>query len=122
MLMNSNMENSYVEAKLKLIKLAVEASKNLTTFALLEEIVDLHGQFCYSLDELQKYNNDILILKCQLLHKKLAEHNTDLVDYGLTERKIAYFKETIDDFRIIALQKEAVAENLITEKIYIQPE
>lgn len=104
MLMNSNLQDSYAETKLKLIKLAVEASKNLTTFALLEEIIDLHGQFCYSEAELLKYNNDILILKCHLVNKKLAEHLSDLSDYGITERKILYFEQTIEDFSMVAAQ------------------
>ena len=119
MLMNSNLQNSYVETKLKLIKLAVEASKNLTTFALLEEIIDLQGQFCFSEAELQKYNNEILVLKCQMLFKKLTEHTADLLDYGITDRKLMQLKQTIEDFGVIALQRDAEAEDLVTEKIII---
>jgi hypothetical protein len=88
-----------VETKLKLIKLAVEASNNLTTFALLEEIVELQGQFCYSETELHRYTNDILILKCQLLYKKLTEHLRDLADYGISDRKLMQMKQTIEDFQ-----------------------
>lgn len=117
--MNSNVQDSYVETKLKLIKLAVEASKNLTTFALLEEIIDLQGQFCYSEAELLKYNNEILILKCQLLFKKLTEHTADLLDYGITDRKLMHFKETIENFGVIALQRVAEAEDMVTAKVII---
>jgi hypothetical protein len=105
-----------VETKLKLIKLAVESSKNLTTFALLEEINDLHGQFCYSEAELHKYNNEVLVMKCLLLFKKLTEHRTDLLDYGINESKLMQFKETIEDLRVIALQEIAETENLVVEK------
>lgn len=118
MLINSS-PDSYVETKLKLIKLAVEASNNITTFALLEEIVELQGQFCYSETELQRYTNDILILKCQLLYKKLTEHLRDLSDYGITERKLMQFQQTIDDFQTISTQQISSPE-IIPEKAVVQ--
>lgn len=118
MLMSSNPQDSYVETKLRLIKLAVEACKNLTTFSLLEEIVELQGQFCYSEAELQKYNNDILILKCQLLFKKLSEHTSDLVDYGITDKKLNQMKQTIDEFRIIT-QNITEAQEFVTDPLTI---
>jgi hypothetical protein len=109
--MNSSIEDSYVETKLKLIKLAVEASKSITTFALLEEIVDLQGQFCFTEMELQRYNNDILILKCQLLYKKITEHTADLVDYNITDRKLMQLQQTIDDFQLISTQCTSSAQD-----------
>ena len=120
MLINSNLEDSYVETKLKLIKLVVEASKNLTTFALLEEMIELQGQFCYSDVELQRYNYDILILKCQLLYKKLLEHTSDLIDYGITDRKLMQLKQTIEDFQVISTQHKASFPELSEKKIAVQ--
>jgi hypothetical protein len=120
MLMNSNIHDSYVETKLKLIKIAVEASNNLTTFALLEEIIDLQGQFCYSEMELQKYNHDILVLKCQLLYKKLLEHISDLVDYGITDRKLMQLKQYIEDFREISSQHLSISVDFIPEIVVPQ--
>lgn len=119
MLMNSNIQDSYVETKLKLIKMTVEASKNLTTFALLEEIIDLQGQFCYSEMELQRYNNDILALKCQLLYKKLTEYVSDLADYGITDRKLMQLKQHIEDFREISSQHAGLSEEYIPENIVV---
>lgn len=108
----STIQDSYVEVKLKLIKLAVEASKNITTFSLLEEMTELQGQFCYSDNELHRYNNDILVLKCYLLHKKLAEHITDLADYGITERKLVQMEQTIEDFKNISGQHTAMLQEI----------
>ena len=119
MLINSN-PDSYVETKLKLIKLAVEASNNLTTFALLEEIVELQGQFCYSETELQRYSNDILILKCQLLYRKLTEHGRDLADYGITDRKLMQIKQTIEEFHTVSSQQTSSSPELSPEKVMIQ--
>jgi hypothetical protein len=113
----STIQDSYVEVKLKLIKLAVEASKNITTFSLLEEMTDLQGQFCYSDSELLRYNNDILVLKCYLLQKKLAEHINDLADYGITERKLAQLEQTIEDFKIISAQHTSFLQEIIPENI-----
>lgn len=106
-----------MELKLKLIKLAVEASKNITTFALLEEMIELQGQFCYSENELHRYNNDILVLKCILLCKKLKEHLTDLADYGITERKLMQLEQIIEDFKIVASQHAALLQELSEEPI-----
>jgi hypothetical protein len=111
----SHIQDSYVELKLKLIKLAVEASKNVTTFALLEEMAELHGQFCYSENELHSYNNDTLILKCYLLNKKLTEYLTDLADYGITDRKQIQLEQTIEDFRIISGQHTAMMQEINQE-------
>jgi hypothetical protein len=119
MLVNcSDNSDTFVEARLNLIKFAVELSKRLTTFALLEEIIELQGQFCYSEAELQKYDNNILILKCQLLYKKLAEHSIDLADYEITESKLAYFKRTIESLEYILHQESSCTERL-PEKLVI---
>lgn len=120
MLINSNYEDSYVEIKRKLIKMAVEASNNVTTFSLLEEIVELQGQFCYSEVELQRYNNDILILKCQLLYKKITEHTSDLIDYGITDRKLMLLKQTIEDFQDVSSQHKAPSPEYIPNKAGVQ--
>lgn len=117
---NSNFEDSYVETKSRLIKLSVEASKNLTTFALLEEIVDLQGQFCYTEAELQRYNSYILVLKCQLLHKKLSEHTSDLMDYGINERKLSQLEQAIDDFKTVSRQQTASSHEFIPENSIIR--
>ena len=102
MLINcSDNSDSYVEAKLNLIKFAVELSKRLTTFALLEEITELQGQFCYSDAELEKYDPHVLILKCQLLYNILTEYSSDLADYEITESKLACFKRTIETFQFM---------------------
>lgn len=108
-----NHEDSYVETKRKLIKLAVDASNNVTTFSLLEELVELQGQFCYSEAELQKYTNDILILKCQLLLKKIIEHTSDLIDYGITDTDLMLLKQTIEDFQVISTQHKASSPDLL---------
>lgn len=117
MRINPSFDDSYVETKQKLIKLAVEASKNLTTFALLEEIIELQGQFCYSDNELQKYNHDMLTTKCQLLYKKLIEHTSDLVDYGITDRKLMQFRQAMEDFQTISTQNQACAHHGVPEII-----
>lgn len=97
MLMNSPDNSEFImEARLNLIKFAVELSKRLTTFLLLEELTELQGQFCYNDAELKKYDNNILILKCEQLYNILAEYSTDLADYEITESKLACFKKNIE--------------------------
>lgn len=120
MLINTHLQSSYAETKLKLIHLAVEASKNITTFALLEEIIELQGQFCYSETELQKYNNDTLILKCQLLFRKITEHLSDLMEYGFTDRKLMQLNQTIEDFQAISTQQKLACQDLIQNTFAIQ--
>ncbi len=100
-----------------MIKIAVEASNNLTTFALLEEIMDLQGQFCYSDAELLRYDNDILILKCQLLYKKLIEYASDLIDYGINDRKLMQLKQTIEDFQVLSAHNTSSSQEFLTEKV-----
>lgn len=122
MLINcSDNSDAYVEARLNLIKFAVELSKRLTTFALLEEITELQGQFCYSETELEKYDNNILINKCQLLYKKLGEHSSDLADYEITDSKLVYFQRTIEILENILHQASSSRETS-SEKVVIPQE
>lgn len=121
MLINhSDYPSSYVEKKLNLIRLAVKHSKKLTTFALLEEIIELQGQFCYTEAELQKYSNDILILKCQLLCKKLTEHTSDLIDYEITDKELLQFNQTIEEFQETAIHHSSSSQEIMSDKIAIQ--
>jgi hypothetical protein len=101
---NSNIKQAYQEVKSRLIKLTVEVSKSLTTFALLEEMVELQAQFCYSYSELQCNSDEVLMRKCYLLHNKLSELVNDLVDYNINKPKLNTLLQTIEDFNLISMQ------------------
>lgn len=116
----SALQNSLQELKSKLIGLAVEASKKFTTFTLVEEMVELQAQFCYSESELAKYNNEILVNKCQLLLKKLTEHVKDLSEYGISDRKLMLLKQTIEDFHTCSFQHTLATESFVNDQVVLK--
>lgn len=97
-------KTSYMETKRNLIKLTLEACRALTTFSLLEQIVELQGNFCYTEAELLRYDDAAFQSKCELLLKKLLEHRNDLIDYGITEGKLSSLNAAIAAFESISGQ------------------
>ena len=98
----------YHELREQLVKTALIFSRKITAFALLEELIDLQGMFCFSADELVLANDQDLIKKCGIIANKAEEFLKDLSDYNIDEQAVSSFQQTIDRLSVIVVSPAAL--------------
>ena len=101
--------NSYIYNALRddLIRNALSFCRKITTFAILEELSDLHASFCYSEQELSKSNDDKLLIISHHIINKLREFVYDMGEYGVNEESLNEFFKLIKRFQSV-IQEESV--------------
>jgi len=98
--------NQYSMLRNELAKTIILFSRKITAFALLEELTDLQGVFCYSCEELFLASDDKLLDLSKLILKKTQEYVADIVEYGINESSISNFQNTIDQFVALRMDKK----------------
>lgn len=98
---NTRYLNQYAHLKEALIISATTVSRNITAYALLEELTDVQGLFCYSIDELSFETDEKIMLKCQSLLLYISNHRLELVDYGIDGELENKFRDLTDQFKAI---------------------
>jgi hypothetical protein len=86
----------YHELRGQLVKTALIFSRKITAFALLEELIDLQGMFCFSADELVFANDSDLLKKCRLILHKAEEFFKDLEGYDIDQDAVSSFQQMIE--------------------------
>lgn len=76
----------------------VRFSRKITSYALLEELTELQGLFCYTYDELIMTSDEKLIEISNQILQKSTEYLTGIAEYGLSNDIILKFKESIAEF------------------------
>lgn len=110
--------NQYSLLRNELAKTILVFSRKITAFALLEELTDLQGIFCYSFEELFLATDDKLLEISQLILKKSQEYLAGIAEYSITDTSIHNFQKTIDQF--ILLRNDKKTSDLIAESTAIQ--
>jgi hypothetical protein len=105
--------NQYSLLRNELAKTILFFSRKITAFALLEELTDLQGVFCYSYEELFLAPDDKLLDISNLILKKTQEYLTGIAEYGIRDFTISDFQKTIDQF--LLLQNDKKTSDLIAE-------
>ena len=86
-------------------------SRKFIAFAVLEELIQIQGTFCYTYDELSLKTDKELISICCRLISSLQEYSHDLAEYGIDSDILNNFQDLSDKF---AFQ---VDKNLISKQI-----
>ena len=102
----------------ELAKTILLFSRKITAFALLEELTDLQGVFCYSYEELFLASDDKLLDISNLILKKTQEYLTGIAEYGISDFTISGFQKTIDQF--IPMRNDKKNSDLMAEDATVQ--
>ncbi len=106
---NSNLYNSLRE---EIIKYSLLFCRKITTFAMLEELSDLHASFCYSEQELSKANDDKLIIISHHIINKLREFVDDMAEYDVNDDSLNNFFELIKRFQSVIQKDTTVSQKI----------
>lgn len=84
---------------------AASLSRKFVAYALLEQITQIQGTFCFSYDELASKNNEELLRFSSNLLKSLKDYSCDLADYGIDDEIMLRFQNLISQFTCHVDQK-----------------
>lgn len=110
---SEKISNHYSLIRNELAKIIILFSRKITAFALLEELTELQGIFCYSYEELFLASDDKLLDISKIILRKTQEYIGDIVEYGINDSSISGFQNTIDQF--IALRADKKSSDLQAE-------
>ncbi len=99
--------NQYIQLRNELAKNIILFSRKIIAFAMLEELTDLQGLFCYSGEELLNANDDKLLDTSKLILRKTKEYVADIVEYGINDYSITNFQNIIDQFMSLRMDKKS---------------
>lgn len=105
----------YSFTRREIIQFTLSLSRKVTAFALLEEMVETQGTFCYMYDELANEEDSKLINQCKGLLQFVSAHQMDLIDYAVNSDTIVSYQSLIDRFKLM-IESKAIAEEL--EKLH----
>jgi hypothetical protein len=97
--------NDYAWLRNELAKTTVVFSRKITSFALLEELTDIQGLFCYSFEELFLYTDGRLLVTSRLVLAKTKEYLVNIREYGISHTAISNFQNIIDQFSSLTNDK-----------------
>jgi hypothetical protein len=106
---NSNLYNSLRD---DLIRNSLSFCRQITTFAMLEELSDLHASFCYSAQELSKANDDKLLIISHHIINKLREFVNDMGEYGINDESLNEFFKLIKRFQSAIQEDTTISQNI----------
>ncbi len=101
---SKNSEN-YSAVRNEIIQSTLSISRKVTAFALLEEMVDTQGTFCFIYNELVNESDSKLINQCKGLLHFISTYQTDLVDYGIDKDLILSYHSIVDRFQLLIENK-----------------
>jgi hypothetical protein len=96
-----NQNYNYNLLKEDLIKVALSVSRKVTAYALLEELMDVQGMFCYTYEELSREPDEKILIKCSNLLQFILKCKNELSDYGIDDQMNSHFRDLIDQFHYI---------------------
>lgn len=88
-----------------LIHTNVFVSRNIISFAMLEDMIELQG-LGFSAQELTEGSDQNLIKTSELLLLKSETFKSDLIDYGIDDEYIARFRDQLDRFKETVYNQE----------------
>jgi hypothetical protein len=106
--------NQYSLIRNSLAKSIMMFSRKITAFALLEELTDLQGLFCYSFEELFLASDEKILEISKLILRKTKEYIVDIAEYGINDASIVNFQSSIDQF--ISLRNDKIVSDQVSEE------
>src|SRR5512138_2641291 len=73
----------YSFTRIETIQFTLSLSRKVTAFALLEEMIETQGTFCYTYEELANEEDSKLIIQCKGMLQFVSAHQSDLIDYAV---------------------------------------
>ncbi|HEX2936123.1 MAG TPA: hypothetical protein VHO72_12290 [Bacteroidales bacterium] len=89
----------------EIIQFTLSLSRKVTAFALLEEMIETQGTFCYTCNELENEDDGKLIAQCKGMLQFIASHLDDLVDYDVDGDTVLAYHNLIDRFKLVIESK-----------------
>lgn len=93
---NRKTSESYCFIRDETIQFTLFLSRKVTSYALLEELTEAQGFFCFSYDQLVNETDQKLLALCKNLLQFITLHETDLMDYGIDKTSISSYRDLID--------------------------
>jgi hypothetical protein len=107
-IMEENLKTSenYSEIKEELIKVALSVSRKVTAYALLEELTDVQGLFCYTEEELTQDTDEKLLKNCKGILNFISNYRAELKEYGVDKVLENKLRDLTDQFLLIYENKK----------------
>lgn len=93
----------------EIIQFTLSLSRKVTAFALLEEMIETQGTFCYTYNELANEADSKLMDQCKGMLHFISTHQFDLSDYDVDNDTVLSYHRLIDRFKLVA-ESKAMAE------------
>lgn len=89
----------------EIIQFTLSLSRKVTAFALLEEMIETQGTFCYTCNELANEADSKLMDQCKGMLHFISTHLSDLSDYDVDNDTIRSYHRLIDRFKLVVESK-----------------
>jgi hypothetical protein len=93
---NRKVSENYCFIRDETIQFTLFLSRKITSYALLEELIEAQGLFCFSYDQLVNETDQKLLVLCKNLLQFISLHEPDLVDYGIDKTSISSYRDLLD--------------------------
>jgi hypothetical protein len=85
----------------EIMHFTLSLSRKVTAFALLEEMVETQGLFCFIYDELKNEDDRQLLAQSKSMLNFIATHLPDLADYSVDANSVLSYRALIDKFQSV---------------------
>lgn len=101
----SRNSEDYASVRNEIIQSTLLISRKVTAFALLEEMIEMQGTFCFIYTELENEPDTKLMNQCKSLLHFITISQNDLIDYGIDKAFILSYHNLIDRFQLLVESK-----------------